>query len=173
MTKKIALTGTESTGKTILTMQLAQHYQTVFVPDYSRNYIANLSRTYDYSDVLEIAKGIIAQEAKMLALAKEMLFSDNDLINIKIWLQYYQWEVPDWLEEAIVKNKPDLYLLCDVDIPWVADGQRSNPHDREKLFSRFSKELKAVNANFRLVAGEGDERLQSAITSVDEWWYSR
>nr|WP_317045233.1 ATP-binding protein [Formosa algae] len=35
---KIVLFGPESTGKTVLAKQLAAHYNTVFVPEYSRTY---------------------------------------------------------------------------------------------------------------------------------------
>src|ERR1700712_4343072 len=108
---RISITGTESTGKTVLAEQLATHYKTVLVPDYSRSYIERLGRKYNHKDVLEIAKGIIEQENQMLHFAHRILFSDNDLINIKIWLQHYKWHVPDWLDHEIEKRKYDLYLL--------------------------------------------------------------
>jgi nicotinamide riboside kinase len=98
MIKRISITGTESTGKTTLAAQLAAHYKTIFVPDYSRLYIAAIKHKYTQHDVLQIAQGIIEYENDMLHLANHILFSDNDLINIKIWLQYYNWPVPAWLD---------------------------------------------------------------------------
>ena len=168
MIYRIAITGTESTGKSTLAEKLSIYYKTVYVPDYSRYYIDQLPHKYGKMDVLEIARGIIEQEDRMISNANKILFSDNDLINIKIWLQYYNWEVPAWLEEEIIKRKSDLYLLCAVDLPWIADEQRSNPNDRADLFSRFKNELEKASATFAVVTGlVPQERLNAALAHID------
>lgn len=167
MIYRITLTGTESTGKSILADQLAIHYKTICVPDYSRLYIDQLQRPYTYMDVLEIAQGIIEQEDKLISQANKILFSDNDLINIKIWLRYYKWEVPQWLTDAIMKRKSDLYLLCDIDLPWSPDPQRSNPSDRRELYTQFSNELISIMANFKLVNGSMNKRTDTAIAHIE------
>lgn len=169
MIQLISITGTESTGKTELVGKLAAHYKTVFVPDYSRQYVAHLDRKYNHTDVVKIAKGIVEEENKMLHYAHRILFSDNDLINIKIWLQYYKWHVPDWLEEEIVKRKNNLHLLCDIDIEWKADELRENPNERAELFQRFNDELSLLQANYRLIKGRGDKRTEHAVEAVDEF----
>jgi NadR type nicotinamide-nucleotide adenylyltransferase len=168
MIYRICITGTESTGKSTLAEKLSIHYRTVYVPDYSRYYIDQLSHKYGKMDVLAIAHGIIEQEDRMIKNASKILFSDNDLVNIKIWMQYYKWEVPTWLEEEIIKRKSDLYLLCNIDLPWVADPQRSNPNDRDDLFNRFNNELEKMNSNFKIVSEIGPEkRVCSAIQQID------
>lgn len=169
MTKKISITGTESTGKTELAEKLATHYQTVLAPDYSRIYIEQLNRPYTEQDVLEIARTIIEEEKKIAASDGSLFFSDNDLINIKIWLQYYQWKAPLWLEEAIRTYPADLYLLCDIDLPWVADEQRANPHDRKALLEQFVAELNVRQLPYRLVTGHGAERFHNAVIELDKW----
>lgn len=108
MIYRITITGAESTGKSTLAEKLSIYYKTVFVPDYSRYYIDQLPHKYGKMDVLEIAHGIIEQEDRMMHNANKILFSDNDLINIKIWLEYYKWEVPAWLETEIIKRKSNL-----------------------------------------------------------------
>ena len=167
MIYRITLTGTESTGKSTLAEKLSVQYKTIYVPDYSRYYLEQLTSAYTYNDVLEIARGIIAQEDKMLTDASKILFSDNDLINIKIWLRYYKWEVPQWLNDEIKKRKSDLYLLSDIDLPWVPDPQRVNPNDRAELFNDFSKELNLIEANFKFVSGALTERTEIAIAHID------
>lgn len=169
MVYKVCITGTESTGKSTLAEKLSIFYRTMHVSDYSRYYIDQLNRPYNKPDVLEIARGIIELEDRMLPQANGLFFTDNDLINIKIWLQYYNWEVPDWLNEQIVKRRSDLYLLCDVDLPWIADEQRSNPNDRAMLFERFKTELTAINANYHVVTGlTPHQRLAKAVDYVDK-----
>lgn len=168
MIYRICITGTESTGKTTLAEKLSIHYRTAHVPDYSRYYIEQLPNKYSKMDVLEIARGIIEQEDRMIKNANKILFSDNDLVNIKIWLQYYKWDVPAWLEEEIIKRKCDLYLLCDIDLPWVPDPQRSNPNDREDLFCQFKTELEKIRANYKLVSGlTFNHRLSCATQQID------
>ncbi|MCX6198232.1 MAG: ATP-binding protein [Bacteroidetes bacterium] len=167
MIYKITLTGTESTGKSTLAEKLSIHYKTIHVPDYSRYYIGQLERAYAYTDVMKIAEEIIEQENNMIRQANKILFSDNDLINIKIWLQYYRWDVPQWLNDEIKKRKSDLYLLCDIDLPWMPDPQRSNPNDRTELFNEFSNELNALNANFKFVSGALTDRTEIAIAHID------
>ena len=62
---KIVLFGPESTGKSTLAEQLAVHYDTVYVPEYSRIYaerqmLQNQSLTKE--NVLEIANGQLELE---------------------------------------------------------------------------------------------------------------
>ena len=59
---KITITGPESSGKTTLARQLAEAFDTLWVPEYAREYIDQLNRPYRESDLLEIAKGQVARE---------------------------------------------------------------------------------------------------------------
>ena len=169
MTRKIAITGPESTGKTSLSIQLAELYNTVYVPEYARQYLDQNGVKYDYDDMLKMAKGQIELEQQMRARANEILFADTELIVYKIWLEFYEWEVPKWITDYIKSNPFDLYLLTDIDIPWVADGQRSNPKDREVLFFRFQEELESLGANYGIVAGSGPLRIDNAISTIEEY----
>jgi NadR type nicotinamide-nucleotide adenylyltransferase len=168
MIRKIAITGPESTGKTSLTMQLAELYDTVYVPEYSRQYLDRNGMKYNYEDVLKMAKGQIELEQQMNAKANEILFADTELIVYKIWLEFYEWKVPEWITEHIRNNPFDLYLLTDIDIAWVADGQRANPNDREILFFRFQEELESLGANYGIVSGTGTLRIDNAISTIEE-----
>lgn len=176
MSIRIIVTGTESTGKTTLCEQLQKHYDCIYIPDVSRDYIAALNRAYTYEDVLQIARDIIAVEDEAISkmnssplgrLGGAFIISDNDLINIKIWLQYYSWIIPQWLEDAIIQRQPDLFLICNIDLPWVEDEQRANPHDRDKLYQQFLEELNALQANYSIVSGNSTKRLQSAVNELD------
>jgi len=55
-TIQIAITGPESTGKSDLTAGLAAYFSGVSVPEYAREYLNKLGRSYRYDDILEIAK---------------------------------------------------------------------------------------------------------------------
>jgi NadR type nicotinamide-nucleotide adenylyltransferase len=169
MTHRIAITGPESTGKTALTMQLAELYDTVYVSEYARQYLDKNGMQYSYEDVLKMARGQIELEREMLTKASEILFADTDMIAYKIWLEFYNWEVPKWLTDHIRNNQFGLYLLTDIDIPWVADGQRANPNDREMIFHRFQEELENADANYGIISGIGPLRIDNAISTIEEY----
>lgn len=169
MKRRIAITGPESTGKTSLATQLAELYDTVHVPEYARQYLNENGMQYTYDDVLKMAKGQMELERQMLSKANELLFADTEMIVYKIWLEFYDWEVPKWMTDHIRNNKYDLYLLTDIDLPWVADGQRANPNDREMLFHRFQEELDNADANYGIIAGTGALRIDNAISTIEEY----
>jgi NadR type nicotinamide-nucleotide adenylyltransferase len=167
--RRIAITGPESTGKTSLTIQLATLYDTVYVPEYARQYLNENGTKYTYEDVLKMAKGQIELERQMLRSAREVLFADTELTVYKIWLEFYHWEVPKWMTDHIKNNAFDLYLLMDIDLPWVADGQRANPNDRELIFYRFQEELDRSEANYGIISGSGPLRIDNAISTIEEY----
>jgi len=61
---KIVVVGPESTGKSTLCRQLASHYQSMWCPEYAREYLLKNGTNYSYEDLLDIAKGQIALEEK-------------------------------------------------------------------------------------------------------------
>ncbi len=166
---RIAITGTESTGKTTLAEELSAQLNLPLVPDVSREYIAALKRPYTEFDVLEIGRQIIEGEEVEYQKNRHLFLSDNDLINIKIWLKYYGWDVPGWLESYIFNHPPTLYLLCYPDVPWVADEQRANPLDREDLYHSFVFEIEAIKAPYRVLRGTERERFLQAKALVEKF----
>src|ERR1043165_5876631 len=64
MLKKIVALGPESTGKSSLCEQLAKHYNTLWCPEYAREYLTVHGMNYTYEDLLTIAKGQIELEEK-------------------------------------------------------------------------------------------------------------
>ncbi len=167
--RKIAITGPESTGKTSLSMQLAELYDTVYVPEYARQYLDQNGTSYTYDDVLKMAKGQIELERLHLPQATDVLFADTEMIVYKVWLEFLGWEVPSWLIEHISQRSYDFYLLMDIDLPWVPDGQRANPNDREFLFGKFQDELEAMGASYGIISGRGALRLDNAISTIEEY----
>jgi NadR type nicotinamide-nucleotide adenylyltransferase len=165
---KIAITGPESTGKSVLAEQLANHFKTCWVPEFARSYIESLNRPYEEEDILAIAKGQLFQEQQQLQKANKFLFCDTELIVTKVWSEVKYGTCHPWILDNIEFNTYHLYLLCDIDLPWVEDPQREHPHYRKELFKMYLQELTVRNASFRIVSGIGDIRLRRAIDFVME-----
>lgn len=168
MIRKIAITGPESTGKSRLAEQLAQHYNTVYVPEFSREYLSAINSPYMESDILEIAKGQIDAEERLESRAKNFLFCDTESLVNKIWSDHLYKRCHQWILEKIKENRYDLYLLCNIDIPWEPDPLREHPQKRDYFFKLFYDELTSRGFNFEVISGIGEERLRNAIEIIDQ-----
>lgn len=165
--KIIAITGPESTGKSQLAQQLATHFNTHWVAEYAREYIDQLNRPYNQKDILNIAKTQYEQIQSAASQCKELLICDTHLLVTKIWSDHKYKECDPWILEHIEKQKIDLYLLCDIDLPWEADPQREHPHLRNHLFNLYKQNLESYNFNYRIVSGKGSDRINNAIKFVN------
>jgi len=164
---KVAITGPESTGKSTLAHQLAAHYNTVWVPEFARSYIAALPGPYTLADVENIARGQIESYRQAILPANKILFADTDLLVIKIWMLHAFGTCPTWILEALEKQEFDLYLLLNVDLPWQPDPQREHPHLRQFFYDWYKRELQAYQFNFVEISGSAEKRFQNAVSHVD------
>ncbi|MCE3280579.1 MAG: metabolism ATPase/kinaselike protein [Bacteroidetes bacterium] len=167
--KRIALLGPESTAKSTLAEQLANHYNTVWVKEYSREYLAQLNRKYTINDVLTIAKEQLENENKLIKNANQLIFADTELIISKVWCEDVFNSCPDWIKENLIPNKYDLYLLTFPDLEWISDPVRENPHRRTFFFEWYERELVAIKARYEIIKGTGADRLNNCITNVENF----
>jgi nicotinamide riboside kinase len=166
--KRILITGPESTGKSELAVALARHFGGTCIPEYARAYIEVLGRPYEYRDVEIIAKRQ-AMDYENSGLEQNWTFFDTWLIITKIWFEVVYGQVPIWVDEIIGQASFDLVLLCDTDIPWVADPVRENGGQRrEELLEMYKNELDRNGLKWVLVRGTGEERLKQALKLINK-----
>jgi NadR type nicotinamide-nucleotide adenylyltransferase len=166
MIKKIALIGPESTGKSELSEKLALHFNTEWVQEYARTYVATLNRPYELNDIITIAKKQIEIEKEKEKSANDFLFIDTELIIAKVWAEDVYNTCPDFILQELEKQQYDLYLLTLPDLPWIDDGIRENPHRRDYFFNAYKKELTQRQFNFVEISGLGEQRLQNALKAI-------
>ena len=179
--KKIVILGPESTGKSTLCEQLATHYKTVWVPEYARTYLAQNGRNYSYNDLLTIAKGQVAledsyfEEFEKTARASESssllpLFIDTNMHVMKIWCEFVFGNCHDWILKQIASREYDLYLLCDVDLPWIRDELREYPdlQSRQNLFLLYKDTMINQPVPWKHIHGAYDQRFVKALEAVDD-----
>jgi NadR type nicotinamide-nucleotide adenylyltransferase len=165
---RIAITGPESTGKSWLAENLAKHFNTAWVPEYSREYLAGLGREYGFEDIVRIAKGQLKLEEDEARMADRFLFCDTDLLVTKVWSEFKYDACDPWILEQVKIHRYDLYLLCDIDLPWEFDPLREHPDRRKELFEIYRRHLREMKVNFSIVSGSGQKRLENAINAIDE-----
>ena len=163
---RVCLTGAESTGKSELAAQLARHFSAPRVPEYSREYAANLARELSYMDVMAIARGQIELEERIAADARKLLILDTDLLSTVVYSRHHFGASPAIVEAVARTRLADLYLLLDIDVPWIPDPVRDSGETREELHGEFQGVLKEFNANFKTISGPWDERFKSAAEVI-------
>ena len=174
---KIVLFGPESTGKTTLSIQLAKHYNTVWVQEYARPYLQKVwnqeRRTCQQKDILPIAFGQIALENRLAKRADKVLICDTDLLETKVYSSaYYGGFVDPILEKAATENTYNLYLLTYIDTPWEADDLRDRPEQRLEMFEAFQKALDQHHRPYLLLKGDKESRLKKAVEAIDAILYN-
>jgi nicotinamide riboside kinase len=190
--KKIVIIGPESTGKSTLSELLAKHYNTEWCEEYAREYLLTNGTNYSFDDLLTIAKGQVELEDKhtlstvnrlpsteggtqstgygqRLTDGGRLLFIDTDMYVMKVWCEYVFGKCHPYIEEQIAQRKYDLYLLCNIDLPWVKDELREYPDEapRKELYAIYKNILESQSVPWVDISGNYEERLQKAIEAVD------
>jgi nicotinamide riboside kinase len=196
--KKIVIIGPESTGKSTLSQQLAAHYQTLWCLEYAREYLMTHGADYTYDDLLTIAKGQVALEEEYVEKVKTewpkvngephnntrtlpasviskpssspLLFFDTNMYVTKVWCEYVYGKCHKYIIEQIKERKYDLYLLTNVDLPWVKDELREYPDlkSREELYNIYKQLLINQPEPWVSIHGDYEQRFQLATKAIDE-----
>ena len=175
---KIVLFGPESTGKTTLSRQLAEHYKTLWVSEYAREYLQHKwdkeQKVCEPKDLLPIAIGQMQLENDLANQVNSVLICDTDLLETKVYSEvYYIGTCDPILNKYALENSYDLYFLTYIDTPWEADDLRDKPNEREKMFKAFEEALIKYNRPFVLLKGDKKTRLKNAIAHIDKLLESR
>lgn len=198
MLKKIVIIGPESTGKSTLCEQLAAHYKTIWCAEYAREYLLKHGTDYSFDDLLTIAKGQLSLEDKSvssmvngewsmvneepaivnressiqnspLTIHHSPVFIDTDMYVMKVWCEYVFGKCHQYILDEIAARKYDLYLLCNIDLPWVADELREYPNEepRRELYQIYKDIMINQQTPWVDISGDYEERLEKAIVAVD------
>jgi nicotinamide riboside kinase len=173
---RIVFTGSESTGKSTIAADVARHYRVEVVPEFVRAFAETKGAAIEFSDHGLIARGQMALEDEYIARAQSrpaspdgavFLLQDTDLLSTVVYCRHYFGRSPEWIEAAARARRPDLYLLCLPDIPWVPDGVRDRGHMRLEMHHLFHDAVTASGAPALSLSGDRAQRLALAIAAID------
>lgn len=170
---RVALVGAESTGTTTLAAALADHYGTVWVPEYGRAFCEEqlaAGRTIEWAtgDFVHIAARQLADEDAHARHSGPVLVCDTDALATSIWHERYLGTRSAEVEALAASRRYTAYVLTGDEIPFVQDGTRDGEHVRGWMHERFRAELARRPEPWLEVRGTPAERLAAAVAFVDE-----
>ena len=165
--KTICLHGPESTGKSTMATLLAAHYDCEIVPEYGRAYCEEHGTDVDMHDLIVIAERQQAMTRSARARAADWLILDTDPVMTAVWADMMLGRRDAWFGRFA--DVADIYLLLDIDLPWVDDGLRiyGEAADRKRFFDLSKAELERRRVNWALISGDGEPRFDAAIDAIE------
>jgi HTH-type transcriptional regulator, transcriptional repressor of NAD biosynthesis genes len=168
--KRVAVVGSESTGKTTLCQDLAERYATAWVPEYGREYTIVKAENgqagrWVSEEFVHIAREQQRREGEAARSANRLLFCDTDAFATRIWHERYMgFDLTSW---PLAASKTSLYLIPFPDVPFVADAIRDSEHLRYWMYERFVEGCKANGYRYEVLEGSFEERLEQAVAAVE------
>ncbi|MEP6616435.1 MAG: AAA family ATPase [Ginsengibacter sp.] len=173
--KKIVVIGPESTGKSTLCYQLAEHFKSLWAPEFARQYLEKKPGSYQYDDLLTIAKGQLRLEDEYVinSVGQSFLFIDTDMHVMQVWSEFAFGKCDNWILQQIAGRQYDLYMLCNTDLPWILDELREYPDaaTRNKLYRYYKEQMLNQGTPWIDISGNYEHRLQLAIDAVEKMLY--
>lgn len=173
--KKIAIVGTESTGKSTMTQQLSAYFSkkygeiiSYYVTEAGDDIVSNTTKTEE-QQIKEIAAEHAKRILRQTRKTNRVLFCDTDLLITKSYSKFLFGKIPvfePWIEQA---NKMDLYIYLMPEAPYVQNGRRLEKDERDKLHENHITFFKGLNTIFIPYQGSYENRLNHVINIVEEF----
>lgn len=170
--RRVVLIGAESTGKTTLAEELAEWFDTVWVPEYGREHweqkmARGEATAWTPEEFATIAREQCVREDAAARRANRVLICDTDAFATRVWYRRYLSGWSPQVDTIVAAHRrPDLYLLTDVNTPFTQDGTRDGELIREWMHQTFIEELTAHGRPFVPLSGSRSERLARAADVI-------
>lgn len=166
----IAIVGTESTGKSTLSAQLAAHFGTIFVPEQARDIIP-ASNAVEWEDLFQVAEAQSQAILEARKFAKRLLISDTDTRTTQVYGQFLFGKKPDFSTLSVPEPHFDLTLVLDQDAPYVQDGTRLDLAQRNALHAFYLEEFQPNDQSVYLLSGNWAERFSKAVAIIETFFH--
>ena len=167
MTKRVCLTGVESTGKSALAPKLAARFGGVVMPEYGRTWAETHGLDFTPAALHAIAAGHLAARARVVATRPGLIIEDTDIVMTSAWARMLHG-VRDPVLSAIPATA-NLYLLFARDTPWIDDGTRQfGGRERVRFDAIIREELATRKITPVMVGGDWMAREAAAEAAISK-----
>ena len=160
----VAFLGAPSTGKTTMAEALARLLDTVWMPEYGREFWNQHQRERRLSpdQLVELAEEHLAREEALLVEANRYLFTDTNALTTFVFGDYYHGYVDPRLAElgSAAERRYDLLFVCDTDIPYDDTWDRSGEGNRQVFQKRILADLHRRRVPYLLLSGNLQRRIE-------------
>lgn len=166
--QRVAILGAESSGKSTLAAALAAHYETLWVPEYLREFVEEKERVPRECDQYPIARTQMQHEDAAAAKANRFLFCDTTPLMTAIYSRWYWNRVDAQLSQLEQRHDYAYTLVTAPDSPWEADGlQRESEAVRQTIHEQVLQMLHERGIAYLLVTGSLPQRMLQAGRLID------
>lgn len=172
--KKVLLIGVESSGKSVMTVNLANYYNTNYIEEAGRD-LSEKSGTdtlmldEDFTEILLTQK---LNEMKAVEQSNKVLFCDTDCLITQFFLRFLDGNEENIkLSDAIdALNSYDLVLFLAPDVKWVQDGDRSTEirDNRDKYRKMIADIYESHGKKFEYIEGDYLTKFSKCVELVDK-----
>lgn len=169
--KKVVFLGAPSTGKTTIARELAQLRNTVWMPEYGREYWERnqTERRLSLQQMVEIAEGHIEREEQHFLRANREIFIDTDASTTLLFSLYYHGTAEKRLIDlaSYAATRYDLFFLCETDIPYDDTWDRSGETNRQFFQQQIREYLSMQSVPFIALTGDLSTRIRTVVSHLD------
>ncbi|MFK3889996.1 AAA family ATPase [Sphingomonas sp. NPDC079357] len=164
--RTVCLHGPESTGKSTMAPRLAQQFDSICVAEFGRTYCETYGTDLTMADLVVIAQTQDAKARNAVASGASPVILDTDPLMSAVWADMMFGRRDPWFDQW--RGTADLYLLFDIDLPWVEDGTRmfGSQRERRRFFDLSRRELERRGVPWVLIQGQGSRRYLNALTAI-------
>jgi NadR type nicotinamide-nucleotide adenylyltransferase len=172
----VVFLGAPCTGKTTLARGLAREFDTVWMPEYGREYWARhqVGRRLSQGQLVEVAEGHVEREDALIMDARSVFFVDTNALTTVVFARYYHG-APDPRLAAIAdscSSRYDLTFLCEDDFPYQETWDRSGPENRALLQRMVVEDLEGRGMDairLRGASGSRVDAVKEALLEHPRW----
>jgi HTH-type transcriptional repressor of NAD biosynthesis genes len=166
--QKVALVGTESTGKSTLARALAEHYGTLWVHEFGRElWVEQGGGTF--TDHLKMGRRQYEREQAALRHARDYVFCDTTAWTTLHWSLRSYGAADARLHDLVEQTMHDyIWIVCDNDFGWVDDGIREMADGEADRFQQQQiADLEARGIDYHVAFGPLEQRVEQVAKLLD------
>lgn len=163
----IGLLGGESTGKSCLSLALAEALDTLHAAEFGREHWLVRDGQLSYSDLLHIGRTQVAREQALVGRARRYLVCDTTPLTTLFYCRH-QFDHAEVELQRLAERRYEHLFLCADDFPFVQDGTRQGEAFRRQQNLWYAQQLQHRGWPYRLLTGSVQQRVAQVLAQLQQ-----